>query len=466
MDVDVVEASQLELSPPTGAILGEGGQEEDVDVSMTMGGNDLTVPSVNSGGDDLLPDVNLAMSGAEAEEWDAQMGLEELALIDAFEQEYDSFVEPSLHSSILLDTDMPDLPHELPNQLAPAPIEVSSETALLAFESDPGLLGEDDSHDEEEEEKDGEGDDLDGDSDIFQDPDVLPEKEEKVTTDKQPVAAAVGEEFELPIDPRLFESEASSHAPPAVPEEQTPEPESALFGSGPAEVAAPEETEDLSLVAAEPAAVPEQQAPASPPAQRQEAAPAPAPAARAPEAVLFGGFWIPGGNAVQQSAKSQGGETPQQPAAEARAHEAEQAAAVLPPRQQGGTGSQELGPSPATPSRGMAPRRKPKKPSLFITPRRPAPGASVSATRSGGASADRDRAARHSVDTNLERSEMGLPAEAGSSPAGPRLLALRDVLLDQGMHAKAEAERKAEKEEAKRRAAEARARGGDGDNMA
>jgi hypothetical protein len=112
------------------------------------------------------------------------------------------------------------------------------------------------------------------------------------------------------------------------------------------------------------------------------------------------------------------------------------------------------------------PRRKPKKPSLFITPRRPAPGASGSATRSGGASADRDRAARHSVDANLERSEMGLPAGAGSSPAGPQLLSLRDVLVDQGARGKAEAERKAEKEEAKRRAAEARARGGDGDNMA
>lgn len=457
MDVDVQQAE--EVSPPAGPIVSEGWQEHALDVEMT-GGNDLfAVPGLDN--DELLPDVNLDMEESEMEAWDQQLGASERAIIDAY---FEQLVRADLPPIAITDddTDMPDLPRELANQQPPVPIEVSSETALKAFESDPGLLGEDNVEEEEQ-------DDLDGDSDVFLDPELLnlleeeEEEEEEITTDKQPAVAATGEEQETPINPQL--AEGPMHAPPA-PQETTPEPESDLVDRDPAKVEAPEE--DLSTTAVEPAAASEQQAPASPPLPPSPA-PTPAPATNPAAAVMFGGMWFPGGNMVQQTAPNRDEEEPQQPAEETRTSERTPEAAIPPRQQQDGDGPQAAAPEPpaATPSRGMPPRRKPKTSSMFMTPRRrPQASATAASTRNAdGGSADRDRAARNSLADNLMRRDVGLPAGAGPSLSGTRILPVSMVLGDQGKRSKEEFEeakekeaaalRKAKEDKAERAAAEA-----------
>lgn len=425
---DVVLQAEEEMSLPAGHLQWEGRQFE---LDMPMTGYDLySVPAfdVEEG---FLPDVNLDMEASEMEVWDQQLADWERARIDDF-METDLGVEQPPTTTFEEDAAMLDLPRELPNQQAPEPEEISPTGALSAFADDSALLGEDEMEEENEEEE--EEDDLDGDSDIFLDPSVLEAEEDESTTDKQPVVAANGEEQELPIDPQSQLAEELIRAPP-TPQEMTPEPESTLFGSDPAEVEAPEE--DVSTAAVEPAAVSEQQAPASPPPPPPPATNPPAPASR-PTAVLIGGMWFPPPPVVQPTAPIQDEEESQQPAEVTRTLERTPEAATG-ARQQDGSGPLAPAPEPtlATPSRDLPSRRKPNRPScLRAATRTPQGRPSATTTRSGeGGSADRERTARHSTEGNLLRRDLGMPAGAGAPPKGTTFLSMKVVLADQARRA-------------------------------
>lgn len=201
----------------------------------------------------------------------------------------------------------------------------------------------------------------------------------------------------MPIDPALFAEQDQG-----LPEGPTPheEEEVDLYGddSGDAEPSGEDSASGQTVE------------------QPVVAAPAPPP----PSVQYIGGMAFPGGNPIQTGAPAQVAETPQQPVAAIQNQGEEQRSPSGPHRPQA-DGETATSSSPATPSRVLPTRRTPaKKPSLFMTPRRPAPQGrpSVTPRTADGGSADRERAARSSeaVETNLRRAEEQLPPVVEQQP--------------------------------------------------